>query len=136
VDLRLLIGLSVTTDADTQRIIQAQLLDVRAWHLEDRHTQIAAFHRRRPVVKVNGALPGLYDPVAGIFEPNQATVYDTNGIARLALPGMVAFELELYDAHFAILTGKPGAGSSLRPGAAELLENTVSEGIARACHPA
>ena len=103
VDLRLLVRLPLIAERIPQHIIEAQLPNVHGCQPEDRHPEIAAFDRWRPVVKVHGALLRLDDPVARIVESHQTTVYNANGMAGLALPGVILFQCELLDAHFHFL---------------------------------
>src|SRR5256885_805501 len=85
----------VIVESLPQHIIKRQFPNILGWHPEDRHPEIAAFYRWRPVMKMHRAFVWLDDPVVRVIESNQTAVKDANRISVLTLPGVVVFEFEL-----------------------------------------
>ena len=77
--------------------------------MEERDAEIAAFDRGLLVVEMDGAGVGLDDPVLGVVEADKTAIEDADGIARLALPGVIVFETEILDAHIRSVTGMADA---------------------------
>jgi hypothetical protein len=103
VDLRLLVRLPLAVERLPQRIVERQLANVLGGNPKNRYPQIAAFDRRRLVVKMHRACVRLHDPVARTIESQCAAVDNANGIARFAFPSVIIFQLEMFDAHVRIL---------------------------------
>jgi hypothetical protein len=114
VDLRLPIRLPLAAERFAQRIVERQLPNVLGWNPEDGHSEIAAFDRWRPVVKMHRTLARLDDPVARAIESHQTAVDNANGKPRLALPGVIVFQFEIFDVHIRILQANRRHASGLR----------------------